>query len=357
TRNVDFINGQTAIEDVALTPIPAFNFTVNVEDPQGNPIFGAQVNLNFPEISLNTNSDGLGQAQFDLYYADNYNLTIGKWGYFTSCQEIAIDQNTQQITVVLEEGYYDDFAFDFGWSSYGDAEDGLFVRVVPVGQGDIYSPSQLYGDSPWDCGKMAYVTGNNGIYDEVTDGAALLTSPVFDVTNIADPYVNYRRFFYNNFGPFPPDDTLRITLSNGIEIVEIDKVGSSGTDFINKSIRIADYLTPTADMQITLSVSDIEPMGNLVEVVFDEFYVSAQDNSSAENLDELQPLKVYPNPSTGIIRVNTPEKGKLKVVDQTGRVVFARIIEKGLNMLDLNGLNPGAYTVQIGTRQSKIILQ
>ncbi|SFT45302.1 choice-of-anchor B domain-containing protein [Lishizhenia tianjinensis] len=357
TRTVNFVNGQTQVENVALTPLPAFNLTVNVEDNQGNPIFGAFVELSFPAITLNTTSNGLGEAQFNLYYEDNYDLTIGKWGYVTSCEEISIDQNTGQITVVLEEGYYDDFTFDFGWSSYGDAEAGLFERVVPLGQGDIYAPSQLYGDSPWDCGEMAYVTGNGVNYDEVTNGVALLTSPVFDVTNIADPYVNYRRFFFNEFGPFPPDDTLRISLSNGIETVIIDKEGATGTDFVNKSIRIADFLTPTANMQLTLSVSDIEPQGNIVEVVFDEFYISAQDNSSTQEVSMAQALHIYPNPTEGIVNLNTTQKGELIVYDQTGRIVFTQKVYEVVNQLDLSALNAGVYTLVLEGAQAKIVLQ
>lgn len=358
TRTVSFVNGQTTIEDVALTPIQPFDLTVHVEDENGNSIFGAEVFIAYTEIDLSGTSNGFGDADFNLYYEDDYAITVGKWGYFTVCQDVFIDQNTQTINVVLETGYYDDFTFDFGWSAFGDAVDGLFVRAKPILQGDPWAPEQLGEDSPWDCGEMAYVTGNGTNYEDVTDGSVFLVSPIFDATYLNDPHVNYRRFFYCMHGPNPPpDDTLFIKLSNGFTTVTIDQVSTTGSYFIDKSIRISDFITPTANMSIRLEVSDFMPNNNITEVVFDEFYLSNQNNSATENVEDELALIVYPNPAATQVFLETKYRGSVQLYDQMGRLVLERDVNQDLTMINVERLERGIYTLVLAGEVQKVVLQ
>jgi hypothetical protein len=75
---------------------------------------------------------------------------------------------------------------------------------------------------------------------------------------------------------------------------------------------------------------------------------------------ELDSLKLYPNPSTGIITINTETSVNVSVVDVTGKVVFvATNVTKDKN-IDLSGLQKGVYLAKISsenaTTTEKIIL-
>jgi hypothetical protein len=75
---------------------------------------------------------------------------------------------------------------------------------------------------------------------------------------------------------------------------------------------------------------------------------------------ELNSLKLYPNPSTGIITINTETSVNVSIVDVTGKVVFvATNVTKDKN-IDLSGLQKGVYLARISsenaTTTEKIIL-
>ena len=75
---------------------------------------------------------------------------------------------------------------------------------------------------------------------------------------------------------------------------------------------------------------------------------------------ELISLKLYPNPSTGIISINTETSVNVSIVDVTGKVVLvAAEVTKEKN-IDLSGLQKGVYLARIssenGTTTEKIIL-
>lgn len=75
---------------------------------------------------------------------------------------------------------------------------------------------------------------------------------------------------------------------------------------------------------------------------------------------EVNSLKLYPNPSTGIISINTETAVNVNIVDVTGKVVFvATNVTKDKN-IDLSGLQKGMYLAQISsenaTTTEKIIL-
>jgi thiol-disulfide isomerase/thioredoxin len=75
---------------------------------------------------------------------------------------------------------------------------------------------------------------------------------------------------------------------------------------------------------------------------------------------ETKDVKLFPNPSTGIININSQTPVDLSIVDVTGKVVFvANHLSKDQNV-DLSGLEKGIYLAKIssenGTSTEKIIL-
>lgn len=360
TIPVNFVNATTVTQDVQLVPIAPFNFKVIAQDDQSNPLVNASVRIEHNGVILEALTNGLGEANFELYYFDDYAITVGKWGHVSDCQTVFLDQSVPELTVVLPTGYYDDFSFDFGWSSFGDASAGLWERALPVyveiGGGVSSNPSQ---DSEGDCEVFAYVTGNAPTAsDNVTDGTVTLVSPVWDATSYSDPYVYYERWFFNFLGDFAPDDTIRVVLSNGTDMVEIDKEGSEFNQletWVPVSKRIADYLTPTNTMQLFVNISDLAPKNNATEGGFDNFRVTEGAYLTVDT-EELKTLSVYPNPFSSFFTVEGVSASQLyQLTDMKGAVFLEGITQDSQTKINTAQLPNGMYLLRVGEEVVKLV--
>jgi hypothetical protein len=350
TISVDFASGELLTDTIDLVPMPAFGLTVIVEESgTGNPIIGADVRVEVPQMMQEGPTNGFGEHAFQLYYTGATTVTAGKWGYKTACAEYAIDQSTGTITVQLEKGWYDDFSFDFGWTSTADATTGLWERGIPNPVGDNASPPV---DAQFDCDRYAMVTGNmadaGSDQDDVDNGTVTLYSPVFDLTTYTDPHLYYERWFFNNYGPALVDDTLKIYLSNGITQVEIDRDFNTGftIQWEPMSIRVADYLTPTANMQLIVAVSDTGANINVTEVGLDAFSVDEEPILEVPE-DMAGALTVYPNPVREVLYISGASSGAYTVMSMNGKVVKCGTVNAD-NGIDVSTLSPGMYLLDFG---------
>jgi len=126
-----------------------------------------------------------------------------------------------------------------------------------------------------DCSLEAYVTGNTGTTgsdDDVDGGDTKLTSPYFNLNTYSNPFIYYSRWFYNASGT-TPNDTLKISIDNGItsKVLEVVSPSSSGNGtWVSKSFKVSNYLAKTANMRIMVRTEDLAP-NNIVEAGFDKF--------------------------------------------------------------------------------------
>ena len=137
----------------------------------------------------------------------------------------SIINDSTSLTIMLDSSYYDDFTFDFGWQTSGDATSGLWQLANPnptIEDNQIFNPSD---DISFDCSDRAYVTGNaiggGSGGDDVDNGYVMLSSPLFDLTNYAQPVVKYYYWFANGNGWSEANDSMNVYLSNGIETVMV----------------------------------------------------------------------------------------------------------------------------------------
>lgn len=307
TLSAILTNGQVTILDAALQPLIAFNAGGMVIDVSGNGIANSQVVIFNADFTFSATTDANGNFSINNMYEGNYEVIAGQWGYVTSCGNEYIATSTIN-TITLQDGYYDDFTFDFGWTVNGNASAGIWERGEPQGtsyQGDEFNPED---DVNNDCTDFAYVTGNGGGSagnDDVDDGNTILTSPIFDATNNSVNFVEYYKWFAVGGGNGgPSNDELTITISNGTTSALLETLNVSSPNLNSwsfSSFDIAQYITPTATMQLTVVTADM-PSGHLVEAAFDMFKLTSQPNAVND--------------------VSVVEKGKLiDVVDVLGRSV------------------------------------
>jgi choice-of-anchor B domain-containing protein len=359
TIQVNLTTGVITNQDVQLVPIPPFNLTVNVLDANtSNPIDAADVRLIASLIAHDGVSNGIGQETFTLFYQENYLIHVGKWGYITSCTDQLIDDNTGTITIYLDTGYYDDFSFDFGWTTSGDATNGHFERGIPFGTTSGSNP----GWDSDDCGEYAYITGNapnsDPDYDDIREGSVILRSPVMDLTGYADPYLNFQRWFYNEYGPLPPpDDTLICYVSNGIiNDVLIDSIGYDPSSFFQwhqVTKRISDYIPITSTMQFVFRTSDYDPGINITEAGIDNFYIA---EATLLDLDGINyDYSVHPNPFNNEIRVEGIINDQFVLMTSSGQIVRQGTLEQSEILINTSNVPQGFYILQVGQKIFKLI--
>ena len=284
--SVSLINGDLTTINVPLIPITPFTVQVNVlEFGTNNPITDAQIRLSHPLINHSGITNGLGVEDFTLYYQENYRLTVGKWSYNTFCLDTIVTEFTNIITVYLVPGYYDGFDFDFGWSVSGTAQTGMWERGVP----NPTTNTVPAVDAEWDCGKEAFVTGNdfglNPDFDDVDEGYTQLLSPQMDFSSYATPYINFAHSFFCYHGPGTFDDTMSIYLLNGTTSVLLQQViGPQGDlmEFNYFSFPVSGIIPLTNTMQLKVLISDISPNVNITEAGFDHFTVTNQPTANVE---------------------------------------------------------------------------
>lgn len=361
TIQINLNTGVVTNQDVQLVPIPPFSLTVNVlEAATGNPIDAADVRLIASLITHDGVTNALGQETFTLYYQENYKVHIGKWTYITSCTDQLIDNSTGSITIYLDSGYYDDFSFDFGWTTSGDATNGHFERGIPFGTTSGSNPDF---DSNTDCGDYAYITGNapnsDPDFDDVVGGSVILRSPVMDLTGYADPYVNYKRWFYNEYGPFPPpDDTLICIVSNGtINNVLIDQIGHDPSSFFqwhDVSVRLMDYIPVTSTMQFVFATSDYDPGINITEAAIDHFFIA--DAADLGMVEKNTVLQVYPNPANGEVHIDGDFMGEYRLFSVGGVEVLHGKLHHSEEVIDVRALTSGFYLLDVGGEIIKLMI-
>ncbi len=374
TLSAVLINGQVTVLNVQLIPLTPFVLTGRVvRADNGQPIAGATVAFDGVDFDYNVSTDGSGNFSINAFSPDNYSVFAGKWGFHTEGQTQGLFQPIQ-LLFELETGYRDEFAVDLGWTVGGNATAGQWERVEPTGvvaNGNDLSAPDL--DVQHDLGDKCYVTGDGGGNvgaNDIDNGAVVLTSPAFDLTGYNDPYVRFEYWFTNFGGNGAANDSFSVRLSNGITTTVLLSETQNAYNWRGPNLyRIADFLTPTANMRLVFRAVDV-PTGHVVEAAVD--YVEIFD-SVAIGLDpvaavnEGMRLEVFPNPSSGgpltvDYALNAPlssDYAFCEVYNSLGQRLEIHQLGTASGQLALSSAWPaGVYQVVIrnGSRQQAITL-
>lgn len=360
--SVELMNGVVTQLDVELRAKPFFRVKINVVDANTlAPVENASIAMinDFRTEEMTTNGNGETEIIVFEDQSNTYDIYAGKWGYLHGWIDDADLSNQVEYTIMLEEGYQDDFIFDQGWTVDGDAPRGQWVRADPIGttvNGEVANPID---DVDTDFGSQCYVTGNingNAGQQDVDDGVTRLTSPVFDLTRYSESELSFRTWFFNGSRP-NPNDSLRVTLTNGLDEVTLlvrDASESSSIWSDSFKVDVQEVISPTADMQIVVEVSDDARSGHIVEGGFDEFRVlgkiSTSDESTAVSNWTISPTLVH-----DVVRVEglpSAENHTISVINTEGKTLFNVNGAGHASELSLGHLSSGNYIIQISSTTS-----
>lgn len=355
----NFINGDILTPRFELVPLPQYFFRGEVVDSDGNGVPYANIRLFGPEGEYITQASFNGDFEFSNVFAGPYEIQAGLWGQTTE-RIITID-GPQDITLMVQHGYNDDFDLDLGWSIWGNAHEGQWRRGNPVEQ-------ELFGmyncgsgsDSPFDSGDFHYSTGLNldseeAANDEVSGGTTWLVSPLMDLDSIAIAHITFDYWLCE----FPPNQYvgLQMWITNGVDTTLLaefrnDTIAGSWQRF---SIDIADWNGPKDSISVLFSASD-STLGSadyILKAHIDNFKLSDRTVSTGDEWAASKHFIIYPNPVDGALLYLKPQNGiagqqlMLSFCDIHGRVISSYKLtrteaEHGIN----HKLSAGTYFMQ-----------
>ncbi len=325
------IRGEVVILDILMEKKPLFQISGRVLDAStGEGIPDAQVIINSVELSYETLADEDGNYTIDVILGEATGVA-GVWGYSQALLEGLDITGSQIIDFELEEGYFDDYVMDLGWTTGGTAPRGRWTRETPVGKtfgGSLSNPSRDLLD---DIGTQLYVTGNEPLggagADDVDNGNVVLTSPLMDLAQYEEPVIQYTSWFFNAGGEGAINDTLWVYLHNQDERILLEAIAESNGAFREKStFFIKDSLEITDSMFVVFETEDLPESGHIVEAAVDGFFAGDFATVSTNELVSLVDIKAYPNPFDRTVLLDLPaelDRSEITVIlsDMAGRSV------------------------------------
>jgi choice-of-anchor B domain-containing protein len=357
TITVNLDNGVLTIRDIAMRPNPRVNMVVHVvEEGTLNPIPNA--GICFQEITSGIptyyTTDAQGNLTDNNFMSSNYHFIAGHWGFETQQIDTFITALNNTLTIELPKGYYDDFTFDFGWTTGGNATSGMWTRAEPLGTpfyGIFCNPEV---DDSSDFGNECYVTGNvdtDPFMDDVDGGYTTLSSPVMDLSGYTNPWLIFDYWFItvSGSGTVGFKDSLLIEVDNGTQRQRVWFLKDELFPVWQRdTVQIASFLPFTATTTIHIKCRD-NLFDQIVEGAFDHMRIEDQSFVGEEPGAGVSPLlQVYPNPSRGLAMVrydmNEMESGTVSIVDLEGRVLRKYEVGSSRGTIVLDGeLGSGMY--------------
>jgi len=387
--------GETTYLDFEMTDIQAPRITNTTELPNTGDTTGpyvVQTNVrdwsDLDELELHYSVTGglptavdmtLIDEQTSLYQAEIPGLAVNTHvSYWLTARDAAgnrarepEEEGTFHEFWVLSGGvlYSDDFESDQGWTvgDAGDtATDGFWVREDPVGVWEQGVPVQPEDDAS-ETGTLCFVTGNEETgeqgEDDVDGGLTTLSSPLFDLTDRVDVFVEYQRWYSNDTGYAPGTDNwqVRVTDDDGASWHIIDFTTESTHAWYGVSIPLDAIIDMTDQVRFQFIASDYDP-DSVVEAAVDDFRLigfyspTMTPAPGTEAPAAVTLLGAVPNPfnPSTEIRFGLPEDGPvtLRVFDVGGRLVRTLAAERpyaaGVHAVRWDGLDEAGRPASSG---------
>jgi hypothetical protein len=191
--------------------------------------------------------------------------------------------------------------------------------------------------------------------EDVDGGRTTLRTPPMDMTGMADPVLAYQRWYTNEMGDNPGSDFLEVYINNGITTWKlVERTNRSDRQWRRNVIRVADYVTPNATVQLRFIANDQAP-ASIVEAAIDQIQHFDLLWGAGVRQPDLGTWSLRPNPFDHRVALHfdSPREQVVSVVlNSTGGVtVWSHSVKvhKGVNHLemDIPGLAPGIYLARL----------
>jgi len=363
TFDVTLVPGEVVELDITLQAPAAYTVSGTVVDGTNNaPVANAPLVLSNGQQSYAIQTNANGQFNLTCVLGGVYAVTAGAWGYLPG--EALVNANGA-VTVSLENGYYDDFALNLGWSVNSSASAGLWVRGIPLGTTYQNNEANPGSDVDFDGNTECYVTGNGGGSagnDDVDNGIVTLTTPVINLSTNEDGILSFWYWFFNEGGQGTPDDKFEVLVSSGglNDVLVFSNNDSQSEWRFSGEINLKNFVPMSDQMYVSFITSDDANSGHLVEAAVDVFQVipfGLSSGTASPDLDAL--LTAQPNPSTSNFRIQytapaNAENLLLDVRHASGQVMQSISLKTSNGQIILGAEWPaGVYFAAIRTEDGR----
>jgi len=365
SQTIPFTFATAQVTEVNVTLLPQSVTTVSgtvTDASTGLPISNAAVQIFSATQSFDLQTNGNGQFSKNCIAADNYQATVGAWGYLTETRTFS---GSTPLNVSLTRGYYDDFQIDLGWEASSTATSGDWEIGDPIGtygNGNIQVNPE--NDAIQDNNDQCYVTGNGGGSqggDDVDGGTVTLTCPAMDLAGYNSAVLSFYYWFYNGGGAgTAPNDNFKVNLLIDGQAVPIltETVSASQWRF-SGDIPLPAAALASNNVRVEFIATDNDP-GHLVEAAVDIFKVVLGSNVGTFSPDQTASISAAPNPSHSnfLIRYDWENAASLPIFEvrnMLGQVVFAQNMDAKSGVVFCgNNWAPGVYfaTLRSGGTQA-----
>lgn len=184
----------------------------------------------------------------------------------------APDNTYRAITAAaLNTAFFDTGETDPGWSveDDGSLEGGTWQRGIPAGGGDRGDPRLDFDDPSLQCWLTENVNGDS----DVDGGPTRLISPAVDLSTFADPQFEYAIWFFTDEVGGPDFDRIEMHFSDDDgKTWTFVRSETSPAGWLQRVIRIADYVAPTSEFRVRFSAFDV-PNNSIVEAAVDAIHI------------------------------------------------------------------------------------
>jgi hypothetical protein len=296
-----------------------------------------------------------------------------------------------KLIVGYERALLEDFEKYNGWKTgdkNDDASAGLWERNIPeeailqfmISETETLDMPVQPGKNHTENGKFCLVTDHTGgksvdMMDFMPQGTTTITSPVYDMSKLKNPVINYYRWFFNK--PITIQTgalfTSEISFNGGNKWTQVERVNNS-SEWEKCTITVNDFGIPSNKMMLRFRVRNTMtsygyPAG-FAEALVDDLEImtgndavlstSVEDNSA--NISEID-LNFYPNPVNNFAIINYNVKYNSLVViilinslGETISTILDEYKQAGSYNLEWyannsnNKIVPGMYFVQLCTQ-------
>ncbi|RYZ53268.1 MAG: T9SS type A sorting domain-containing protein [Sphingobacteriales bacterium] len=292
-----------------------------------------------------------------------------------------VPQNTVTIPYQFGVGIGKSFGFDFetavtGWTignaPTDNASAGKWTIAKPIGSFVNTAAGQLmvqtnadYTPSMNDTGRCL-VTGNSSSANlpvgsaDVDNGKTSVITQEFDLTGMTEPVLEYFRWYSNDMGSNPGEDTWIVqaknVLSSNWSFIENTKKADATWRRRILAVRKTAGLTTADKIMLQFVANDAGAGGSIIEAAVDDIFIydlksvlSVGDNAQAFRAN------IFPNPANEEIMVELAQQGDgyIALYDLTGKQISKMDTHKaGVYRISTVSVAPGTYFLTVKTEHA-----
>ena len=358
---VSFVPANNQVLDVFMRKKPTKDVVFKVS-VKGQFLTGAKIYVQSEDDSFSFTTLAGGCINATLT-GESFLLSAGKWGSVSSCSQYLFNQLSDTVKFDLNEGLYDDFSFDNGWTVVGDPNRGGWVRDIPFGTfygSDTINPAF---DVSSDCNGFAFVTGNSKntdfTYNNVDKVNAELSSPFIDLSLYTQPQLSFYLWF-DDYDILPnlwfddydvlPNDSAFIMMCNNSEIIYLDTIVGS-VYFQQEKWNLLEYDLSKfnfnfSNYKFKITAVDVYPL-NALELGIDVFQITEKAFQEVVELS-VEEVEIFPNPSSDVVNVNsTTPLQQYEIMDAQGKIIcHQKLNNERLCNINVQSLTSGFYFIE-----------